>query len=52
MEKCYEAENFITAEECNMKKYSKPMHVAYQIKGSYKTNVILPILCQIIASTT
>jgi len=28
------------------------MHVAYQIKGSYKTNPMVPFLCQIIASTT
>jgi len=28
------------------------MHVAYQIKGSYKTNAMVPFLSQIIAPTT
>jgi len=28
------------------------MHVAYQIKGSYKANAMVPFWCQIIASTT
>jgi len=28
------------------------MHVAYLIKGSYKTNAMVPFLCQIITPTT
>jgi len=32
--------------------HRKPMHVAYQIKGSYETNAMVPLLFQIIASTT
>jgi len=28
------------------------MHVAYQVKGSYETNAMVPFLSQIIASTT
>jgi len=28
------------------------MHVAYQIKGSYKINAMVSFVCQIIASTT
>jgi len=28
------------------------MHVAYLVKGSYKTNAMMPFLCQIIASAT
>jgi len=28
------------------------VHFAYQIKGSYKPNAMVPFLCQIIAFTT
>jgi len=32
--------------------HTKPMHVAYQIKGRYKTNAMVPFLCQIFSSAT